>query len=189
MSRRKPTSRWVTLAVVAFAIAILAALVVPAINVYPIRDERTSEILEAYTLSQATTAFQLNFGYKPPQTEYQIRRHLHAVSPHATLNSDDLDAVIALDDAERLVFWLGGDTLPASISFDRTVFFEFDPSLFVDQDSDGFREYRSRRDKVFSYDSTTSRVSCDFSDDEMVAKIDASGIRNDSSTAIPDDGG
>lgn len=186
---RKPTPRWVSLALVVFAIAILATLVVPAINVYPIRDKRTSEVLEAYGLSQATTAFQLTFGHKPPQTEYQIRRHLHSLSPCVTLSSDDLDAVIALDDAERLVFWLGGDSLSASMNFNRPDFFDFDTSLFVDQDSDGFREYRSRHDKVFMYDSTTSRVSCDFADDEMVAKIDAIGIRNEPGTAVPDDGG
>ena len=109
--------------------------------------------------------------------------HLLALDPHFDFSTTNTDALLQLDDSERLVFWLGGGFPETNYGFKRALFFDFDYSQLVDRDSDGFPEYVSRfEDRLYQFDSTSQRVSCDFSDDALTVTIDPAGITH---TAAP----
>lgn len=122
-------------------------------------------------LSQATAAFHLRYGHLPPGSCNEVQSHFDEMSRSTKISQDQVELVASLDDAERIVFWLGGETNQAFADLNRVVFMDFDVSHFVDHDEDGFYEYASRRKRAYEYGPTTTRVSCDFSDDEMVAVI------------------
>lgn len=167
----KQTS-WITVIGIVFAILIFASIAIPGCPP-PRPSDRLVSRYELEVFSQATTAFLIRHGDLPPTgTVASVRKHLLTLNPHFDFSTVDVDAIAQLDDAERLVFWLGGGFPDCDFGFERERFYEFDMSRFVDRDEDGFPEHTSRFDGVFEYDANAERVSCDFSDDELTVTID-----------------
>ncbi|WP_168215742.1 hypothetical protein [Roseimaritima ulvae] len=135
-------------------------------------------------LARATTSFHFEYGHRPPAASMRsVRMHAWIENKHFNFAKFDLDPLIELDDAERVVFWLGGPAPETDFGFDLRCLYDFEESRLVDRDADGFWEYTSWYGGVYEYDPETKRISSDFSEDASVCRIDPSGIVGESSPA------
>lgn len=140
--------------------AVLAATLVVGCSAPEIRiSEQALMELQAFCI--ATGAFHSAHGHAPPMSSVRsVRMHILSDNPHYNFSAANPDALAELDDAERLVFWLGGATLHSYPSFDRHQLYDFAEIRLEDRDSDGFFEYASAEGGVFAYNEDASTVSC-----------------------------
>ena len=155
----KPSKEWtkrgftlVELMVVIAIIAVLIALLVPAVNI-AIGMARNARIkLEIANLAQALERYKLKYGDYPPDFSSplkvdEIRRHMARNFRYGVNEAGALQNVVQnLDPSEALYFWLRGFSSdpqrPLTGPGDRTPLFEFDPGRLsgVDIDGDGLAD-------------------------------------------------
>lgn len=166
--------RIAVLITIAGAITVVVGAILAPFLWPPRHDQQARDKLEIFMLAQATTAFEAEYWHRPPSASMRsVRMHALTENRHFNFGKTDLTPLMKLDDAERLVFWLGGPGPETNFGLRRRIFFDFLDSRIIDRDADGFPECASRSGRVFEYDPTTTRISCDFSKDELTYTIDS----------------
>ena len=172
-ARKQNQFSWPSALLVVLAVLIIAGIAIPGCPLLFLDTRRVKRKHEIHLMKQATESFQTYFGHSiPGRSTDEIRQHLLAIDPEFDFDELNLDELSNLDDAERLVFWLGGDFPHADEKHDHPIFIEFERSRLVDRDGDGFSEYETETDGlIFQFDSDTKRISCDFSNEELTVDI------------------
>ncbi len=167
-SRRAGTRQGFTLVellMVILIISMLIALLLPAVNAARIRGIETSVLSQLTVLVQGLEDFKSKYGAYPPDpnwSDVEILTFLKRAWPRYAWDINvHVPQIKALDEAEILVFWLGGrwdsaqqkltgfnadprpipPASPFSMGGQRTQPFQFDETRIFDGDSDGFPEY------------------------------------------------
>ncbi len=138
---------------------VLLAVVLPAIRSAllvtdgPIGPFPVFDVSELGRLDQAMTAYKLKFGELPPPPNREaVIEHLRRIypkvaDPEAVLRTAGLD-LDKLDSRESLVFWLGERPSELFTGLSLPLFI-FEPTRLVDDDQDGYLEYKCRNGDHF----------------------------------------
>ena len=144
-------------------ISMLIALLLPAVQAAKVSAIKASIKMDVNQLVNAMNEFKAKYGSYPPDRNWtidEIRTFLHRAFPRYTPPQATFDQTVAqiktLDEAESLVFWLGGrwdGTHMTGFSADPTAdpfamggqrttpFLTFTETRLVDRNNNGFPEY------------------------------------------------
>ncbi len=177
MSRRYPHSRGFTLVemlVVIGIVAVLAALLLPAVMMALNHARRAAIVIELGQLNDAIEAYKKDKGDYPPNFRdvdafvRHVRRCYPKIAPtelayfvQTNQSTGQLQFVPrrALDEGECLVFFLGGIRDDPRYPFGRTggasaplkKYYEFDETRLVDDNNNGFASMRAKNSKETFY--------------------------------------
>ena len=101
----------VELLMVILIISMLIALLLPAVNAARIRGLETSVLGQLTTMVTALDDFKSKYGSYPPDPNWsdpEVLTFLRRAWPRAQFDQNDVAVIKTMDEAEALVFWLGG---------------------------------------------------------------------------------
>lgn len=147
----------VELLVVLTIIGLLMAILVPTAFRVLINARNARISMEIASLGQALEAYKLDAGDYPPNfndaavvKRHVLKRWRLPATELAKFEDFCKGGSKAIDPAEALVFWLGGQSTNGGLKANDVMpltgtepkkYFEFDEARFKDVDSDGWREY------------------------------------------------
>ncbi len=196
----------VELLVVLTIIGLLMAILVPTVFVVIGKAKNTKIALEIANLSQGLEAYRLDAGDYPPNFDDWNVVKRHVLKRWQQIPATELAKFQdfckggnkAIDPAEALVFWLGGQSTNGGLKANDVMpltgtepkkYFEFDQARFKDVDSDGWAEYAAPGclDAPYVYFDARSYAAYSVAADQYAPTIDtiARGVAKPAPVANP----